>query len=139
MIKTVKMILLILTGFSIIAFMFFVLLQWSIAKPASAGNGRPESYYADKHCASLSGKREVRMPDGTRADCMTSSRVFEVDFADKWYEAVGQALHYAKQSNKRGAAVIVCRRPADAEKLRRLRALVEFYSLPMDVFSIDCI
>ena len=39
--------------------------------------------------------QEYRFPDGTRADCISATHAIEVDFSEKWAEAIGQALHYA--------------------------------------------
>lgn len=43
---------------------------------------------------------EVVAPDGTRCDILTDEYAIEVDFANKWAEAIGQALNYAIQFNK---------------------------------------
>ena len=37
----------------------------------------------------------MTMPDGTRCDILTDTHAIEVDFADKWAEAIGQSLNYA--------------------------------------------
>lgn len=45
---------------------------------------------------------EVQMPDGTRADLLGKHHIWEVDYARKWAEAIGQSLHYADQTKMSG-------------------------------------
>ena len=47
------------------------------------------------------------MPDGTRCDILIDTHAIEVDFADKWAEAVGQSLNYAIQTGKKAGIVLV--------------------------------
>lgn len=47
-------------------------------------------------------EREVKMPDGTRADIVDykNSITYEVDWDDKFYEGVGQSLYYSMEYSK---------------------------------------
>ena len=47
------------------------------------------------------------MPDGTRCDILTDTHAIEVDFADKWAEAIGESLNYAIQTGKKADIVLV--------------------------------
>jgi hypothetical protein len=47
------------------------------------------------------GIMEVLLQDGTRCDIITKTHAIEVDFADKWAEAIAQSLGYARQNNKK--------------------------------------
>ena len=49
----------------------------------------------------------MTMPDGTRCDILTDTHAIEVDFADKWAEAIGQSLNYAMQTGKKAGIVLV--------------------------------
>ena len=42
------------------------------------------------------------MPDGTRCDILTDTHAIEVDFANKWAQAIGQSLNHAMQTGKKG-------------------------------------
>lgn len=53
------------------------------------------------------------MPDGTRCDIVTDTHAIEVDFADKWGEAIGQSLNYAFQSNKRAGILLILEKESD--------------------------
>ncbi|MCP4761263.1 MAG: hypothetical protein GY870_05745 [archaeon] len=66
-----------------------------------------EIVYQKSWCADAFGKTEVRLPDGTRCDCITESYAIEFDFADNYYQAVGQALHYSYSTNKIAGIVLI--------------------------------
>ena len=59
-----------------------------------AAQAQPEEFYVEQTC---SGEIEVRLPDRTRVDCLTNEYAIEYDFSNKWAEAIGQALHVARQ------------------------------------------
>ncbi|ANS03338.1 hypothetical protein [uncultured Mediterranean phage uvDeep-CGR2-KM19-C37] len=52
---------------------------------------------------------EVRLWDNTRADMVTATEAYEVDYAPKWAEAVGQSLYYAEVLRKKPAIVLLVR------------------------------
>ena len=81
-----------------------------------------EAEYARAFCNSIGGQAEVVLTDRTRVDCMTPTHVIEVDYDYKWYEGVGQALHYATVTGKRpGVALIVS--PGNRRYIERLLRL----------------
>ena len=45
--------------------------------------------------------------DRTRCDIVTATHAIEVDFADKWAEAIGQSLSYALQLNLKPAIALI--------------------------------
>ena len=49
----------------------------------------------------MKGETEVVLPDKTRYDVVTETHAFEVEFASKWCEALGQSLWYSFQLNKK--------------------------------------
>ena len=52
---------------------------------------------------------EVRLADRTRVDILTEDYAIEVDFATKWAEAIGQALHYARMTGRKPGVIIIIR------------------------------
>ena len=62
-----------------------------------------ESFYQEQYAKKLGGRTEVTMPDGTRCDILTDTHAIEVDFADKWAEAVWvkSQLRYAGRQKAR--------------------------------------
>ena len=61
-----------------------------------------ESVYQNAWCSANSGVTEFENKDFTRVDCLTDTHAVEFDFANKWAEGIGQALHYQKMTNKTG-------------------------------------
>lgn len=105
-----------------------------LCPPAIAGS-HPERYYVEQWCAGR-GKREARMPDGTRCDCLTASHAIEFDFGPKWAEAVGQSLNYALQTNRRAGIVLVLRKKKDYKYWIRLNTVIDYHKLPIDTWLI---
>jgi hypothetical protein len=95
-----------------------------------------ESHYQRAWCSSHNGTAEVVMPDGSRCDCVTGTHAVEIDFAPKWPEAIGQALLYSLSTGKRAGIVLIADPVADQRYIERLRSVVRYYSLPIDVFVI---
>ena len=54
---------------------------------------------------------EVLMDDGTICDMITDEYAIEVDYTNKWAEAVGQSLHYAERTGKKPAIILLLRDP----------------------------
>lgn len=85
---------------------------------AHAGHIHREAEYRDAWCK---GKTEVLLDDGTRVDCLTDHYAVEIDFAAKWAEGIGQALHYACQTGKTPAAALIIERPSDWRLFHRAK------------------
>lgn len=48
------------------------------------------------------------------------SYAVEVDFADKWAEAIGQSMHYARLTGKEPAVLLILEKKGDERYLQRL-------------------
>ena len=59
----------------------------------------------------------------------------EVDFADKWGEAIGQILNYAFQSNKRAGILLIIEHEDDEKHLIRVNSIIKHFDLPIDVLA----
>ena len=101
------------------------------------GKPTPESYYRDKWCSEHKGKTEYRLLDRTRVDCLTDEYAVEFDFARKWAEAIGQALHYSLLTGRTGAVVLIIEKKSDARKKSRVERIVAYYRLPIKVFIME--
>jgi hypothetical protein len=67
--------------------------------------------------------------DKTRCDCLTTTHAIEFDFADKWYEAVGQSLYYSYMSGEKPGIVLILENPTDAKYLTRLKNTLKYHKL----------
>lgn len=54
---------------------------------------------------------EYENSDFTRIDCLTKTHAVEFDFANKWHESVGQALHYGIMTGKKPMVVLILDEP----------------------------
>jgi len=107
------------------------------AAPAAPKRAHLEKWYSDALAEQLPGsKREARMRAGTRCDVLATHHAIEVEFADKWYEAVGQAFHYSQQTGRVPAIALIIEMPADEKPLRLLRAAISWQQLPIRVIVL---
>lgn len=97
----------------------------------------PERYYQERWAADHGGECEVQMPDGTRCDILTETHAIEVDFADKWAEAVGQCLLYSMHTDREAGIVLIVEHRNDLRYLERLEAVIEEYDLPIEVWVFE--
>jgi len=101
----------------------------------AAGHLQRERYYQDLWCVEQGGIAEWRLPDNTRCDCLTATHAVEVDFARKFYEAIGQSLWYSLQTGRRAGVVLILERPADRKYWIRLNSLIDHFYLPIDTWT----
>ncbi len=70
-----------------------------------------ESSYQHAWCSAHKGIEEYENKDKTRVDCLTTYHAVEFDFANKWAESIGQALHYQYMTGKKGMVVLILEEP----------------------------
>ena len=70
-----------------------------------------EASYQRAWCSMHQGIEEFGNKDKTRVDCLTSTHAVEFDFANKWAESIGQALHYQRMTGKRAKVVLILEKP----------------------------
>ena len=102
---------------------------------AHAKHQHHEAYYRDNWCSGR-GVTEFVLPDHTRCDCLTATHAVEVDFAPKFYEAIGQALYYSLQTGRRAGVVLVLEQKSDYKYWLRLNSVIEHFKLPIDTWMV---
>ena len=123
-------------------FIIIVLLLILIA-PALGAHERDYQEHANK--TRFHGITEHVLDDGTRVDILVKGQyVIEVDFAKKWYEAIGQASHYSYKTKIPPAIYLIVRTDEDLEKVERAKRVCERLFIVIDnklyrytVFFID--
>ena len=70
-----------------------------------------EESYQQAWCNAHNGIMEYENKDFTRVDCLTKTHAVEFDFANKWHESIGQALHYAVLTGKKAKVVLILDEP----------------------------
>ncbi len=112
----------------------YKLLVGFLALALSANAMSSEKELAKKYCDSIGGDAEVVLQDRTRVDCLTDRLAIEVDWANKWYEAIGQSLHYAMHTGRVAGVVLLTEEFSDTRYVQRARMLIEHYNLPIKLF-----
>jgi len=83
-----------------------------------------ERYYQDKLCENI-GISEVVLEDRTRVDCLTFGMAIEVEFANKWKDSIGQALHYSLMTRRQPGIALIMLTDKDCKYLMRLVRVVK--------------
>lgn len=99
-----------------------------------------ESDYRDHICGAAGWQMEVRMQNGTKADCVSDTHAIEIDFAHKWAEAIGQSLNYAAETGKPPGIVLICKRGTERGCLKWsliLEQTIARWRLPIRVWLCD--
>ena len=85
------------------------------------------------HCNEiLQGKVEHRLPDGTRVDILTDCLAIEVDFAKKWYEAVGQAAHYSRMTKRPPGVLLIVKERGDEKYVSAAKDAVNYIKVKIE-------
>lgn len=99
-----------------------------------------ESDYRDHICDSAGWQMEVRMQNGTKADCVSDTHALEVEFGHKWAEAIGQSLNYAAETGKTPGIILICKRGTERGCLKWsliLEQTIKAWRLPIHVWLCD--
>ncbi len=114
-----------------------VALILALTAPAVAKHLHPERWYQCQWAKAHGGITEYRLADGKRVDILTDKYAIEVDFAHKFYEAVGQALLYAARTGKQPGILLILEDPADQKYLANLAEILTYWHLPIQVWAIE--
>jgi len=91
------------------------------------------SNYSEKEIADyiqslIGGEREVSVESG-RIDLVHNDVAFEIDWANKWKESIGQALWYAQQSNKKPGIILILKKDSDYKYFIQLNSSLTYAKL----------
>lgn len=95
--------------------------------------------YQDRYCAGM--RQEQSVSYGGRVDCIDDEWVIETEWADDWYQAVGQILYYSEVTQRRPGIIILCRSSAPAVEfgcranLYRLEQALKRSAVPVMVWE----
>lgn len=95
-----------------------------------------EAIYQHAWCQANSGIEEYKNKDCTRVDCLTDTHAVEFDFASKWAESIGQALHYKRMTGKRAKVVLIIENPSkECIYFHRTKALGDIYDFDVEYIT----
>ena len=92
-----------------------------------------ESDFVDHFC---NGEKEFVLQDRTRVDCLTKYHAVEYDWAKNWYQGIGQSLHYAMHTGRRGGLVLIIRNEKDMRYIDRAYRAIQHYNLPITLWTV---
>ena len=95
-----------------------------------------ELWYQKVWCEGKGGAVEKRLDDGRRVDCVTDSHAIEMDFANKWPEAIGQSLDYAMLTSKKAGIVLILENGNQLNHWQRMNQVIDHYQLPITVWKL---
>lgn len=102
----------------------------------TTGHKHNEASYQTVWCKSHNGIMEYKNRDYTRVDCLTKDNAVEFDFAKKWAESVGQALHYQLMTGKRGKVVLILEKSTyKSTYYRRVETLAKKYDFDVEMMT----
>lgn len=97
-----------------------------------------ESSYQHAYCSAHNGIEEYELSDKTRIDCLTDTYAIEFDFANKWAESIGQALHYGLISGKKPKVVLILDSKYKQQQMiyyERVKRLGQIYNIDVEYVS----
>lgn len=121
---------------------FLICFICEIPNPAICKNynyfKHSEASYQIEWCNLHNGIMEYENSDYTRVDCLTETHAVEFDFAKKWAEGIGQALHYNAMTGKKGKVVLILTNPKkEMVYFRRVENLGRKYDFDVEYITND--
>lgn len=97
-----------------------------------------EESYQQAWCDAHGGVTEYENSDFTRVDCLTKKHAVEFDFANKWAESIGQALHYGLMTGKKPMVVLILDNPEkQMVYYYRIKKLAKKYKFDVEYVTDD--
>jgi len=97
-----------------------------------------EKYYQNLYCNNSVGTKEYKPARDrfVRVDCLTEQYAIEIDFSNKHYEALGQALYYSTLTNKSAGIWLIVEEPRNMKHAVRLVRNIRLNKLSVTVWVI---
>lgn len=105
--------------------LFFILM---LTVCSGLNSQSSEAEYRDIIQGYLGGQVEVSVTSG-RADIVNNEYAIEVEFSDKWKNAIGQSLWYGLQLNKKSGIVLIIRDESEYKYLQQLNSALAYAKL----------
>lgn len=90
--------------------------------------GWGEKEYADFIQGLIGGQREYSVESG-RIDLLTDEYAFEIEWANKWKDAVGQSIWYGLQTNKKPGIILILKSNEDYKYYIQLNSALTYANL----------
>ena len=113
--------------------LFFLFLS---VQPCLARHINTEKFYQSKWCLDNKGKMDIRVPDGSRCDCVTEEYAVEFNYSEKWAELIGQSLNMALQTGKKAGIGLIIENQQDYTNWVKLNRIIMHYKLPIRTWDV---
>lgn len=113
---------------------FGTLIFSSVPYVTAAERVHPEKQYQTETCKGIS---EYTNSDDTRTDCFFDGYSIEYDFANKWYECLGQTMHYARLNNNKMECLLIVEKDTDYKYIEAAKNAIVFYELKIKLIVLD--
>lgn len=90
-----------------------------------------EKDYVNKYC---NGQKEYKV-NNARIDCLTDFVAYEFDYANKWYEAIGQSLYYGILTQRESGIYLIVRDDKDYKYVGRAKLVCDAYEIRLIVID----
>lgn len=118
--------------------MKYLLAALLISSVAAADKLRETEWSQILATNEIGGETEAKLPDSTRVDILTDRIAYEVEWASKWKEAIGQALYYSASTNRQPGILLLSSGSAkDKVSYLRLMTVATKYNITVLVVKID--
>ena len=94
-----------------------------------------EASYQQIWCSNNNGIMGYKNRDFTKVDCLTKNNAVEFDFANKWAESIGQALHYEIMTNKKAKVVLILEDKNEMVYFKRVERLAKKYGFDAEYIT----
>ncbi|QDH80619.1 hypothetical protein FKX85_16855 [Echinicola soli] len=110
----------------------FILFVISLSSALAQAKNWKEKDYADAIQELIGGEREYAVQSG-RVDLLTEERAFEVEWANKWKNAIGQSLWYGLQTNRKPGIILILRSRKDYKYYIQLNSALNYAKLQDEI------
>ena len=114
-----------------------IVILLSLTFSAFGANENKEAYYQKLAAHELAGITEYILSDKTRVDIFTETVAYEVDFARKWAEGIGQALHYSTMTSRDAGLILIIEKDSDEKYIERVLHIMKIKSLRLVLYVYD--
>ena len=106
----------------------FLILLFNYNLSYSQISNYSEKEISDYIQSLIGGDREVSVKSG-RIDLVHNGIAYEIDWASKWKESIGQALWYAQQSNSKPGIILILKKDSDYKYFIQLNSSLNYAKL----------
>lgn len=121
------------TKSGVAAVLFVILVLLSLVGAVYAAT---EAEHAEQLAHKLQGETEVRLWDRTRVDILTEEYAYEVDWASKWAESIGQALYYSELTGKKPGIILLSKK-TDGRFIYRAQTVCAKHNIKLSVRWVE--